>query len=492
MKSLRLLTVFRVTYLRLFLALTACTAFGSRAAYGYAMAIDMRPGGWGTGAHQGAWGWFFGFKENSKETKGVFHLMTCEKPTRDARWVSGAGDGAAILCHREASPKPGLWNATTFVWHEGRIPVCRWISPQDGEIFIDYSLVATGDLPKGVPVRLTVSGKDVEMSDRSAPAKQPKGPAFHREVLRMSRWFGVKVRKGSVLDFSLDFPGRDLISPDATPVILPPKHVEITVCIGLQPVEFSAFSDGYRATEEARREREILKDAKREGNGRTGKPPQPEPQETEEQLAKEAQADAAPLRLLAHKTYQCLSSYPADFSMQEGVGDWSYGSDDGSGFQPMRPQGAKWVGAEGVAISADKLTAASGIVPVIRWKCPVTGRMDMRCVFSNESISYGSIKIHRAKENPAPLPPDAVGFSEVGGSGREQTGVNDTGKGDLCEFRFALPKAKPTPPGNVSGKEKAQEQKELPEKFETGAFIQIIQQLEQDPSLPPSGPIMCL
>ena len=492
MKSLRLLAMFRATYLRLFLALTACTAFGSRAAYGYAMAIDMRPGGSGTGAYQGSWGWFFGFKENSMEPNGGFHLMTCEKATRDARWVSGSGDGAAILCHRDASPEPCRRHATIFVWHEGQIPVCRWISPRDGEIFIDYSLVATGDLPKGVPVRLTVSGKDVEMSDTSAPAKCPSGPASHREVLRMSRWFGVKVRKGSVLDFSLDFPGRDLLAPDVVPLALLPRHGEITVRIGLQPVEFKAFSDGYRATEEARSEREILRVAKREGSARTGKPAEPEPQEAEEPLAKEAQADAEPLRLLAHKTSRLLASFPTDFSTQEGVSDWSYGSDDGSGFQPMKPEGAKWVGAEGVAIAADKLTAVRGILPVIRWKCPVTGRMDMRSVFSNESISYGSIKIHRAKKDATPLPPDAVGFGEVGGSGRVQTGVNDTGKGDLCEFRFALPKVKPTPPDNVSGKEKAQEQKEFPEKFETGALIQIIQQLGQDPSRPPHGPIMAL
>ena len=120
----------------------------------------------------------------------------------------------------------------------------------------------------------------------------------------------------------------------------------------------------------------------------------------------------------------------------------------------------------------------------------------MRCVFSNESISYGSIKIHRSKERSADLPPDAIGFGEIGGSGRAQSGVNDTGKGDLCEFRFALPKQKPMPAGSASdhvpGNEKDQEKKEHPETFETGAFIQIIQQLEQHPPLAPRGPIMAL
>ena len=94
----------------------------------------------------------------------------------------------------------------------------RWVSPRDGEIFIHYSLAATGDLPEGVPVRLTVSGKDTEMSDSSAPSERPGGIAFHREVLRMLYWFGVKVHKGSVLDFSLDFPPRDPLAPDVAPL----------------------------------------------------------------------------------------------------------------------------------------------------------------------------------------------------------------------------------------------------------------------------------
>ena len=270
--------------------------------------------------------------------------------------------------------------------------------------------------------------------------------------------------------------------------------------IGLQPVEFNAFADLYRPIDEERRRREILEDIKSEAAAQKGGALQPEPQETEEQLAREARADAAPLRLLAHKTSRLLAGFPADFSTQQGAGDWFYGSDDGGGFQPMKPEGAKWVGAEGVTIAADKLTAVRSILPVIRWRCPVNGRMDMRCVFSNESISYGSIKIHRTKERPADLPPDAVGFGEVGGSGRVQAGVNDTGKGDLCEFRFELPKLKPTPDnyaptnasGHVPGKEKAQEKKEFSETFETGACIQIIQQLEQNPPLPPRGPIMAL
>ena len=258
------------------------------------MPVDMHPGGWAASDYQGAWGWFFGFKENSEVPKGGFHLMTCEKPgaksIRDARWMAGAGDGAAILCHRGLQTPSPLHDATTFVWHEGRIPMCRWISPRDGEVFIKYSLVETGDLPKVVPVSLTVSGKDVEMSDRSVPTMVPEQPAFHREVLRKLYWFGVKVRKGSVLDFSLDFPGRDLAT----------RHGEITVRIGLQPVEFNAFSGEYEAAEQAKREREL----ERERRPLKGEPAQPEAQESEKQLAKEAQADAEPLRLLAHKTYQ--------------------------------------------------------------------------------------------------------------------------------------------------------------------------------------------
>ncbi|XHR29867.1 MAG: hypothetical protein ACFUZC_04795 [Chthoniobacteraceae bacterium] len=326
----------------------------------------------------------------------------------------------------------------------------------------------------------------------SAPATVPEQPAFHREVLRMSRWFGVKVHKGSVLDFSFDFPPRDLLAPGVIHLL---RSAEITVHIGLQPVDFNAFHALYQPDDTARREREIRREME-EKNARTGKAIDPQPQETEEQLAKAAQADAAPTQLLAHKTFQLLAGFPEDFSTQEGAGDWFYGSDDGSGFQPMKPEGTKWVGAEGVSISADKLTAIRDILPVIRWRCPVNGRMDMRCVFSNERISYGSIKIHRSKENPTDLPPDAIGFGEVGCSGRVQSGVNDTGKGDLCEFRFALPKEKPVQSGNTSnhepGNEKAQDKKDYPDTFETGAFIQIIQQLEQNPPHPPRGPIMVL
>jgi hypothetical protein len=442
----------------------------------------------GGGDSQGAWGWFFGFKE----TNGGLRLMKREqpdgKPAREARWMME--NGAAILCHNDDSSPSSLRGATAFVWHNGQFPVCRWVSPLDGEIFIAYSLAAPGDLPKGVPVRLTVSGKDVEMSDMSAPSKVPEQPAFHREVLRMLYWFGVKVRKGSVLDFSLDFPSRDPHALGLNPLL--PRSGEVIVGIGLQPVDFNAFHALYRRGDEARREREMEDKRK----ARTGEPIQPQPQETEEQLAKTAQADAAPTQLLAHKTFLFLAGFPADFSTKEGAGDWLYGSDDGSGFQPMKPDGSKWVGAEGVTIAADKLTSVRGILPVIRWRCPVTGRMDMRCVFSNESVPYGSIKILRSKEKPVDLPPDAVGFGEVGGSGRVQGGVNDTGKGDLCEFRFALPKQKPMPAGNASdhvpGNEKAQEKKEPLETFETGAFIQIIQQLEQHPPLPSRGPIMAL
>jgi len=501
MKSICLLAVFRAISLRLFLALVVCTAFGSRVAQGYAMAIDMHPGGWNTSDYQGAWGWFFSFKEPN----GGFHLMmTHEKPdgtsARDVRWVSGSGDEPAILCHRGISLPPFLDGSTTLVWHDGQIPVCRWVSPRDGEIFINYSLAATGDLPKGVPVRLTVSGKDVEMSDSSAPSKRPEGLAFHREVLRMLYWFGAKVHKGSVLDFSLDLPARDPLAADVVPLTIPPSHGAVTVRIGLQPVEFNAFAGLYRPIDEERRRLEILENIRMEAAAQEGGATQPEPQGTEEQLAREAQADAEPLRLLAHKTSRLLAGFPVDFSMQQGAGDWFYGSDDGSGFQPMKPEGAKWVGAEGITIAADKLTAVGSILPVIRWRCPVSGRMDMRCVFSNESISYGSIKIHRTKERAADLPPDAVGFGEIGGSGRVQAGVNDTGKGDLCEFRFALPKLKPTPENNASsdasghvpGKEKAQEKQGFSETFETGACIQIIQQLEQTPPLPPRGPIMAL
>lgn len=493
MNNLRLVTVFRAINLRLLLALIACAAFASREAYGYAMAVDMRPGAWSAYNEQGAWGWFFGFKE----ANGGIRLLTREKlvgtPANDARWV--AANGAAIQCHRGASSPSALRGATTFVWHNGQFPVCRWVSPRDGEIFINYSLAAPGDIPKGVPVRLIVSGKDVEMSDMSAPAKAPAGqPAFHREVLRMSRWFGVKVRKGSVLDFSLDFPSRDLLASGVNPLL--PRSGEVIVHIGLQPMDFNAFHDVYRPGDTARREREISREMEEKRNARTGEPIQRQPQETEEQLAKAAQADAARPRLLAHKTFQLLAGFPKDFSTQEGAGDWFYGSDDGSGFQLMKPEGAKWVGAEGVSITADKLTAVRGILPVIRWRCPVNGRMDMRCVFSNESVSGGSIKIHRSKERSSNLPPDAVGFGEVGGSGRVQNGVNDTAKGDLCEFRFALPKQKPMTADSASDPvpvhEKAQEKKEHPKTFETGAFIQIIQQLEQHPPLPPRGPGMVL
>jgi len=488
MKNQPVVAAFRAINLRLLLALVACAPFANREAYGYMMATDMAPGAWSTSDYQGAWGWFFGIEE----ANGGFRLMTREtpggKPARDARWV--LENGAAIQCHRDASSPSSLRGATTFVWRNGQFPVCRWVSPRDGEIFIAYSLAAAGDIPQGVPVRLTVSGKDVEMSDMGAPAKVPGQPAFHREVLRMSYWFGVKVRKGSVLDFSLDFPPRDLLAPGVNHLL--PRSGEVTVRIGLQPVDFNAFHDLYQPGDTARRERE--KEEKR--NAQTGEPIEPQAQETEEQLARTAQADATPTRLLAHKTFQLLAGFPEDFSTQEGASDWFYGSDDGSGFQPMKPEGAKWVGAEGVSITADKLTAIRGILPVIRWRCPVSGRMDMRCVFSNESVSGGSINIHRSKERPADLPPDAVGFGEVGGSGRVQGGVNDTGKGDLCDFRFALPKQKQMPAGNASdhapGNEKAQEKNERPETFETGAFIQIIQQLEQHPPLPPRGPIMAL
>lgn len=487
MKDIRPLVAFRTISL---IALIALTVFGGRVAYGYAMHNDMGPCESGSGDSQGARGWFFGFKE----TDGGLRLMTRERPdgmpAREARWMMK--NGAAILCHRDAS-SPSLNNGTTFVWHNGQFPVCRWVSPREGEVFIAYSLASAGDIPQGVPVRLTVSGKDVEMSDMRAPAKVPEQPAFHREVLRMSFWFGVKVRKGSVLDFSLDFPPGDLVAAGVTPLL--PNSGEVTVRIGLQPVNFNAFDEGYRLGDTAGKEREIRREMEKKNQAQTGEAKQ-QPQETPEQLAMSAQADAAPPRLLAHKTFQLLANFPKDFSTQPGAGDWFYGSDDGTGFQPMKSESSKWVGAEGTSITADQLTAIRGILPVIRWKCPVSGRMDMRCVFSNESVSGGSIKIHRSKERPADLPPEAVGFGEVSGSGCVQCGVNDTGKGDLCEFRFALPKQKPLPTGKasdpVAGTERALEKNGHPETFETGAFIQIIQQLEQQPPPPPSGPINIL
>jgi len=403
---------------RLFLLLILGIGLNNHAAKGYPISIRFYPS-FGT---QGEYGWFYGFKDGSG-----FHLMS--KGKEKDQWTSKSG---ASISKEDGHTVKMFSAKNTF-------PVCRWVSNGDGDVYLGYSLET---IPEGMSVRMTISGKDVVLlPDR--PPESPEvlhmGDNFHREVLRSSSWLGVKVSKGSIIDFSFDF------GPDADPAAMP-ENCEVEMRIEFYAMDESAFNkDGLIARE---RMIEALKGPK-----------------SNEQLEKEAQAQMADIPLIAHKIYRCLASFPKDFSNQQGTNHWSYGYNDGGGFQLMESletqAGFQWIADGGAAITAQHLTSVRNVLPVLRWESPVDGEMMAISKFEDEYLPV-YITLNPSKGR-------ATGTRGIANLQHTMS------KGDTCDFGFEFP----------SPSEKA-DTNNYPQKFEVGAHVWILQKIEQNPPPPTS------